>query len=81
MSYEKRIIELMREQAEINGTEMGQLNRETVLLESGLDSLGFATVVVMMEQEAGIDPFTATDEVIYPTTLGQFVDMYDNFNP
>ncbi len=80
MSYEKRIIEIIRDQAEIDGNELvGELNRDSILLETGLDSLGFATVVVMLEQEFNFDPFTATDEVVYPTTLGEFIDMYDHF--
>jgi hypothetical protein len=49
----------------------------TVLLESGLDSLGFAILVARLEEELGYDPFTAMAEPVYPTTFGEFVEIYD----
>jgi len=67
----------MRECAELTETELiGDLDRDTVLLECGLDSLGFATLIALLEEKLGIDPFTMTDEVIYPQTLGEFLDIY-----
>jgi acyl carrier protein len=73
-----RIMQIMHEQAKIaNVNIVPNLGRDTVLLESGLDSLLFATIVVVLEQEYGVDPFTATDEVTYPRTLGEFVDFYE----
>ena len=73
------IIELMRECAEITGTEIvSDLNDDTVLLETGLDSMGFATLVVRLDQELGMDPFTMTDDVIYPQTFGEFVRLYED---
>jgi acyl carrier protein len=78
MSIEKRVTQIMREQAEIaNVNLVTNLGRDSILLESGLDSLLFATIVVLLEQEYGVDPFTAADDVVYPRTLGEFVDLYD----
>ncbi len=51
------------------------------LLESGLDSLGFAVLVAKLESELGYDPFTLMEEPFYPTTLQQFIDIYEKFNP
>ncbi len=45
---------------------------------SGLDSLCFAILVTRLEDELGIDPFTASDEVYFPVTLGDFVRLYEN---
>ena len=51
---------------------------ETVLLDSGLDSLGFAILVARLEEEQGLDPFSDMAEVIYPRTFGEFVAIYES---
>lgn len=48
----------------------------TVLLDSGLDSLGFAILVTRLEEELGFDPFTLASEAYYPQTFGAFVAFY-----
>ena len=48
------------------------------LLDSGLDSLCFAILVARLEDSLGVDPFTASDDVIFPVTLGEFVRAYEN---
>ena len=53
------------------------LNDNLVLLESGLDSLCFAIIVARLEDELGYDPFTASEDVYFPVTLGDFVEFYD----
>lgn len=50
----------------------------TVLLESGIDSLGFAVVVSRLEEELGKDPFSLLEEAIYPRTLEEFVKIYSD---
>ena len=50
----------------------------TELLESGLDSLCFAILVARLEDKLGYDPFTASDDVEFPVTLGEFIAVYDN---
>ena len=55
------------------------LESGTVLLESGMDSLGFAILVAMLEEKLDFDPFTSTDEVVYPRTFGEFVEFYEKF--
>ena len=57
------------------------LKDDTVLLESGLDSLGFAILVATLEDELEYDPFTMSDTPIYPKTFGEFVKMYEESNP
>jgi acyl carrier protein len=54
------------------------LDDELVLLNSGLDSLCFAILVTRLEDSLGIDPFTASDEVYFPVTLGDFVKVYED---
>lgn len=58
-----------------------ELNSDVVLLESGLDSLGFAILVATLEENLGFDPFTMMSEPIYPSTFGEFVAIYEKMNP
>jgi hypothetical protein len=53
------------------------LSDELVLLESGLDSIGYAILVVELEQKLGFDPFLESKVPIYPATLGEFVNFYE----
>ena len=62
-----------------DGVPAAQVSDDLVLLRSGVDSLGFATLVAQLEDELGYDPFLLTEEAVYPTTLGEFVDMYERF--
>jgi acyl carrier protein len=54
------------------------LSDDLVLLDSGLDSLCFAILVARLEDQLGVDPFTASDDVYFPVTLGDFVKVYEN---
>ena len=56
-----------------------ELNDDAVLLQSGMDSLGFAILVARLEQELGYDPFVLIDTPIYPKTFGEFVEIYTRF--
>lgn len=53
---------------------------DTVLLETGLDSLGFAILVTSLEEELGYDPFQIMDIPIYPVTFGEFVSIYEKYS-
>lgn len=57
------------------------LTDETVLLQSGLDSMGFAVLVARLEEELEFDPFTLSDDPIYPRTLGEFINFYEEMAP
>lgn len=54
------------------------LSDDTVLLDSGLDSLCFAIIVARLEDRLGIDPFTASEDVYFPVTLGDFIKFYQD---
>lgn len=49
------------------------------LLQTGLDSLGYAIVVTRLEMTLGYDPFLLIEEPVYPRTLGEFVSIYERF--
>ncbi|HZK90817.1 MAG TPA: acyl carrier protein [Stellaceae bacterium] len=48
------------------------------LLETGLDSLCFAIIVARLEDQLGLDPFGAEDEIDFPVTVGDFIRLYEN---
>lgn len=77
----EKITTAIQETADLRGTEVVVLVDETVLLESGLDSLGFAILVARLEEELGYDPFVLMDVPVYPRTLSEFVEIYQRFAP
>lgn len=58
-----------------------ELTDETMLLETDLDSLGFAVLVTRLDERLGYDPFSMMEDAVYPATLREFVDLYDRFAP
>jgi len=78
MDIEPRLIQLLRQEIVLaGGTPPAVLARAAVLAETGLDSLGFATLMVAMEREFGLDPFGGVDEIIYPETFGELLEAYE----
>jgi hypothetical protein len=63
------------------GGLVADLNDSTVLLRSGLDSLGFATLVARLEETLGYDPFTLMEQPVYPRTVGEFIAIYERHAP
>lgn len=57
---------------------LAPLSDDLVLFDSGLDSLCFAIIVTRLEDELGSDPFTASDDVYFPVTLGDFIRLYEH---
>jgi Phosphopantetheine attachment site len=81
-NIERIIFDQIRTMVETAGTGNGAaLTRDTKVFESGLDSLGFAILVAQLEETLGYDPFVCMSEPVYPTTLGEFVDVYLSHRP
>ena len=57
---------------------LARLSDDLKLLESGLDSLSFALIVVRLEETLGFDPFDAPGEMNFPVTFGDFVKLYES---
>lgn len=57
------------------------MTHDTVLLDTGLDSLGFAILVTNLEEELDFDPFTLSSDAFYPQTFGEFVKFYHQNQP
>ena len=78
MSISLTIMSQIEQVAEEQQVKLPPLSDDLVLLDSGLDSLGFAILVARIEDVLGVDPFTASDDVYFPVTLGDFVRVYEN---
>ena len=78
MSVAAMVVEQFRQVAREQDKPLAPLTDDTVLLESGLDSLCFAIIVARLEDELGVDPFTASEDVYFPVTLGDFIKFYED---
>jgi acyl carrier protein len=82
MNLKEKILSLMSEIAEESGaTLVEQIDDNSILLETGLDSLGFAILVARLEEDLGYDPFVQMDQPVYPQTFGELVGIYQRFAP
>jgi len=78
MTVKLTIMDQMEQIAREHGKILAPLSDDLVLLDSGLDSLGFAVLVARLEDKLGIDPFTASEDALFPVTFGDFVKVYEN---
>jgi acyl carrier protein len=78
MSTRSRILQAMQEIAAAQKKTLSPLTDHLALTNSGLDSLCFALLVARLEDETGRDPFSQSDEVSFPVTLGEFIALYDH---
>jgi acyl carrier protein len=78
MSVRSEVIDLFKQVAEDQDSELRPLSDEMPLRDTGLDSLGFAILVSRLEMTLGVDPFSETTEAPFPVNLGDFVRLYEN---
>ena len=78
MSMKLRIMSEMEKVAKEYDRALAPLTDDLVLMDSGLDSLAFAVLVVRLEGELGVDPFTTAEDIEFPVTLRDFVAAYEN---
>ncbi len=80
MEIRQAITETLQELLADNGVTLTvPLEGNTPLLKTGLDSLGFAILVVRLEERLGYDPFVLMAEAVYPRTLDEFVAIYEAY--
>lgn len=82
LDVRKNIVEGFYQAIEQTGSSLSvdEITDDLVLLESGLDSLGFAILVVILEDSLGYDPFVVMENPIYPRTFGDFVKIYEQYS-
>jgi hypothetical protein len=78
MNVAAMVVDQFRQVAREQDKPLVALSPDTVLLESGLDSLCFAIIVARLEDQLGVDPFTASEDVYFPVTLGDFIKFYED---
>ena len=78
MSVRLKILSEIETVASQQEKRLAPLQDDLILMESGLDSLCFAILVARLEDSLGVDPFTASDDVTFPVTLGDLVQAYEN---
>jgi hypothetical protein len=73
MSAKLTVISAMKQIAAEQRVILPPLHDDLSLHETGFDSLVFAIPVARLEGNLGIDPFTVSDDVAFPQTVGDFV--------
>ena len=58
------------------GRDIASLDDDVALVDSGLDSLCFAILVVRLEDELGLHPLSSVAR--FPVTIGDFIKLYEN---
>ncbi len=78
MTVRSTVLSQFKQVATEQNKTLPPLSDELALLESGLDSLCFAIIVARLEDELGVDPFTAGENASVPVTLGEFIKLYED---
>jgi hypothetical protein len=78
MSIRLTILNEMQQVAKDQRKTMRPLSDDLELLQSGLDSLCFAILVARLEDKLGFDPFSLSDDMEFPMTLGDFIGVYES---
>lgn len=78
MDIRSEIVRQFEAVAAENNRRVASLTDDLELLASGLDSLCFAVVVTRLESRLGVDPFSMSEDAIFPVTFGEFVRMYES---
>jgi acyl carrier protein len=72
------VISEIEQIAEQHQKKLAPLTDDSILMNTGLDSLCFAVLVARLEDRLGVDPFSTSDDISFPVTLGDFVRVYEN---
>ncbi len=77
MTIRTMILDQMATIAKQQHKTLRPLTDDLALIDSGLDSLCLAILVAKLDDELNIDPFGMGDGVGIPTTVGEFVSLYE----
>jgi acyl carrier protein len=77
MSTRSTIESIMVAVATENNVPLVKLQDDLPLLDTGLDSLCLAVIVARLEDKLGVDPFNTTEEMAFPVTVGDFINIYE----
>lgn len=72
-----QVIAQFKQVAEEQNLQLAPLSDDLALIDTGLDSLCFAILVVRLEATFGIDPFSDAG-TRFPATFGDFLGCYEH---
>jgi hypothetical protein len=78
MEVRSEISAQFRQVAREQGKRLAPLTDGLELLNSGLDSLCFAIIVTRLEDSLRVDPFSSSEDALFPVTFGDFVSCYED---
>jgi acyl carrier protein len=78
MEIRSEVITQFTQVAQEQGLDLARLTDELELIQSGLDSLSFAIIVARLENALGLDPFSTSEDALFPVTFGELVELYEN---
>ncbi len=78
MSVRTTILDEMQRVAQEQKKTLAPLDDGAELLTIGLDSLCFAILVARLEEKLDVDPFSSSDEVALPITVGDLIHFYEH---
>jgi acyl carrier protein len=78
MSIRIKVIRTIEQVASEQDKKLSPIADDLALLDSGLDSLCLAIIVARLEDMLSVDPFSADEEVEFPTTIGDFIRLYEH---
>ena len=76
MTIREAVLQQVRLVAQQQKKQLAVLDDNLRLAESGLDSLCVAIIVANLDDELDLDPFNGVTEM--PTTLGEFIELYEH---
>jgi hypothetical protein len=77
MDLKDTILNEMRAVAALHEKRLPELSDDLLLVESELDSLCFALLVARLEDILGRDPLSETSHAQFPSTVREFVALYE----
>jgi hypothetical protein len=77
MSVRDTILTEIRSVAASQEKTLASLTDDLPLNDSGLDSLCFAILVVRLEDITGRDPLGEAQGARFPSTIGEFISLYE----
>jgi acyl carrier protein len=77
MSLRTTILDEIQRVANEHKKKLADLEDEAPLLSLGIDSLCFAILVFRLEEILKVDPFNESTDVQFPSTLGEFIQTYE----
>jgi acyl carrier protein len=80
-SVSDSITAVFKQVAQEQKRNLAPLSPKLSLVDSGLDSLSFALIVMRLEDSVGFDPFDSDEAITFPVTFGDLVALYEKGKP